>query len=335
MYCVNSDGEYGWYQFDATEGTFQRYLGTIQTPGNSVDADATPEHKDNAELTALKKKQKVMFGIFGAVVVALLCIVIALTSSKRKLVQKYEKSYAYEDNQQEDDSRASQKVQFKKSERILSETSVGSSFEERIQTYEDSENEKEVSDVPKEVTEEQEAVLENSDEIEVEFFDMSEEIMEEVAVGLKDEVASFDVSETKEQELEDAEADNEIEIEFFDMSDNIIEKAQIQELEEQVTNADCEYPSYAEESKVQESEIESFEISEKIMQESATESIKDKEIVAFLDSKESETLTESESDMEEEAKFKQNLEKQLAVADKQQETPSDLENDDDLEFIDL
>lgn len=359
IYCVNSDGEYGWYQFDSIEGTFQRYLATMDLSGDTVDADAEPENNYQTEITALKNKQKIMLGIFAVVVLVLLSVIMSLVASKRKLTQKYEKSYVYEE-----DNQPSEELQEAPEEHevIFPETQAVSSLEERIEMCETSENEEtddgnDAFDMSEEILKEdlnedeveveffdmakenaEESMDELEDEAKVEFLDMSEEIMEEVAADLKDEVAFLDVSKTNVQEIGSAESEDEMEIEFFDMSEEAetekvgIELLEISEesiTEDVVQEVEVEFFDMSEESVVEDGQSEFINMSK----ENADETVA--QLEEELQMKVLEKSAESEKDTDAEKDFKLNLEKQLAATDKKQTNQSDSDDDNDLEFIDL
>ncbi len=94
LYCLNNEGEYGWYQYDSVEGTFQRYAGTLPggntTGSDEIGGDASDSTEDGSagELEALLKEEQnknlKLICIFVFVVAVLLVVIINLILFRRK-----------------------------------------------------------------------------------------------------------------------------------------------------------------------------------------------------------------------------------------------------------
>lgn len=317
IYCVNSSGELGWYQFDSVEGTFQRYLGTVALEDETVDADAIPENGYEAEIKALKSQQKMMLSIFAGVCLVLLIVVISLAVSKHKLSQAYKKAYVYgEETKQEEQLLNTAK----ENEIPVTETANVSYLEKMIGAYAASEEESETA-----VSKRQEDA-ENSDfseleevksGIEVAFSNMSQESVKEELPEAEPEdeveIEFFEMSKDDEkEEVPETEIEDEVEIEFFEMTkDNV--KEELAELESE-DDVDVEFFEMFEDDVKQETtesdleddvDVEFFEVSKDNIEEvSETESEKTTEFFDMSNQIIKETeLTETESEDEVEVKF--------------------------------
>lgn len=97
LYCVNNNGQYGWYQYDSVEGTVQRYSGIVpsqdNTEGGSTEDTENTENDisvdgTDSELAAKLKeeenKNRMMICIFVFVVAVLLVVIFNLILFRKK-----------------------------------------------------------------------------------------------------------------------------------------------------------------------------------------------------------------------------------------------------------
>lgn len=52
LYCMNEDGTLGWYQYDAKEGTYQRYVGIIPVDNSQTDTEGDSNTEDTEDTQA-------------------------------------------------------------------------------------------------------------------------------------------------------------------------------------------------------------------------------------------------------------------------------------------
>ncbi|MBQ2900828.1 MAG: cadherin-like beta sandwich domain-containing protein [Agathobacter sp.] len=88
IYCMNDDGEKGWYMYDSVEGTFQRYLATapsLQAGGApSDDAELGDKYAElEKELNAAKKTQYIIIAVAAAIIVILIVLLVVLCLKNR------------------------------------------------------------------------------------------------------------------------------------------------------------------------------------------------------------------------------------------------------------
>uniref|UniRef100_UPI004055B9FE cadherin-like beta sandwich domain-containing protein n=1 Tax=Agathobacter sp. TaxID=2021311 RepID=UPI004055B9FE len=226
IYCMNGNGEYGWYQYDSVEGTFQRYIGTV-TP---ADVPALGQAQgDTAEIKALKNRQKIMLGISVIVILALVAAVISLVVSKRRLAMELEEGYDYEESDMEPVEEELNVAE--EHDMSVAGTQMVSSFEEMIESYErteESAEEAEQSTVSYEAAEET---------AESDFAKAAEPGIEEDEIELE----MIDISLVQaEKAAEEAEADEDVEIEFFEIPGETFEKTVTQPADEKKTESDTE-----------------------------------------------------------------------------------------------
>lgn len=86
IYCMNNKGEKGWYQYDSTEQTFQRYAALVSSPSITTDPELEDEYEAlKDELEAAKKMQFMIIIAASAVAVILLIVIIILAIKLGKL----------------------------------------------------------------------------------------------------------------------------------------------------------------------------------------------------------------------------------------------------------
>ncbi|MBQ8519367.1 MAG: cadherin-like beta sandwich domain-containing protein [Agathobacter sp.] len=151
IYCMNSNGEKGWYMYDSVEGTFQRYLAassSIQVGGTpSEDPEVGDEYaKLEKELNAAKMTQYIIIAIAAAVIVILIIIIVVLILKNRSGDDDGYWDEVYDEDEEE------------KQDEVVDATVVATTvIETKVEDVED----------------------EDDDEIEIEFYNMEEAIVEE------------------------------------------------------------------------------------------------------------------------------------------------------------
>lgn len=88
IYCMNGDGEKGWYMYDSVEETFQRYFATassMQVGGNpSEDIESGDSYAElEKELNAAKKTQYIIIAVAAAIIVILIVLLVVLCLKNR------------------------------------------------------------------------------------------------------------------------------------------------------------------------------------------------------------------------------------------------------------
>ena len=183
IYCMNNQGEKGWYMYDIVEETYMRYFAvnpSVPVGGEISDSSDLQDKYDalQKELNTSKKTQYIIIGCEAAVILVLIIVVIILIMKKRKQEEdfyaEYEESYA----------------DYKGEEEL--EEPVANEAEEDDVKIESCEIELEMCGE----TEDDET---GDDEIEIEFYEMELE------------------ADTEEAEASDEAEDDEMEIEFYEM----------------------------------------------------------------------------------------------------------------------
>lgn len=194
IYCMNDAGEKNWYMYDSVEETFQRYLATtpsVQVDGNDSDLDSKVAALQK-ELNTAKMTQYIIVAIAAAVIFTLVVVIIVMAVRNRNKDEDFFEGYEDEDDEEYDEEDDEE-------------------YEEEVEEVETTE---EIAEVVE--TTEEEEVIEEDDEIEIEFYEMeaspAEETVEEVYVDTMVE------SEAEED-------DDEIEIEFYEMEEAIVAEA--------------------------------------------------------------------------------------------------------------
>jgi len=189
IYCMNDEGEKGWYMYDSVEETFQRYIATapsVQTGGDVADTDLESKYAAlEKELNTAKMTQYIIIAIAAAVVVILIIVIVVLVLKNRNKDEDFFDGYEDEED------------------------------------YEDYDEEDVEEDVVEEV---QDEIVEDDDEIEIEFYEMEETPVEEPKIDTEVYVDTM---------VETVDEDDEIEIEFYNMEDAIL--SETQETEEKIS----------------------------------------------------------------------------------------------------
>lgn len=122
IYCMNNNGEKGWYLYDSVEETFQRYLAvenSIQVGGdvtNDTEDDTQNDSSDNAtdeiaklekELKTAKMTQYIAMGVAVVLTIIVIVLIVLLVMKKRNqeddFFDGYEDEEDYDDEEDEDD----------------------------------------------------------------------------------------------------------------------------------------------------------------------------------------------------------------------------------------
>lgn len=196
IYCMNNTGEKGWYVYDSVEGTIQRFLGSVHTPAGATSgaANSTDETTDLDKLTAdlanAKKLQLLTICVSAFVIIVLIVVIVNLVLRNRS-----DEDDEYYDDDEEDDEY----------------------FDDDHDFEEDTDAIDDVEDLDVEELDAEEA--EEDDEIEVEFYEMTEESVsgEVVTEDAEDEEIEIEFYEI----IEDDE-DDEVEVEFYNMEDLLV-----------------------------------------------------------------------------------------------------------------
>lgn len=142
IYCMNGDGEIGWYMYDSVEETFQRYfVASVQTGGEVLeDSDLQSKYAAlEKELNTAKMTQYIIIVIAAALVLILIVVIVLLVMKNRSKEEEFFDEY--EDDEDE-------------SEEVVEEAAVKEIVVEEI--------------VQPEIVEEED------DEIEIEFYEMED-----------------------------------------------------------------------------------------------------------------------------------------------------------------
>ena len=195
IYCMNHNGEKGWYMYDSVEETFQRYFAT----STSIPVGGDGENDENLddqyaelekELNSAKQTQYIIIAVAAAIILILNIIIIVLVVKNRRAEDDIF------DAEDEDDEK----------EIVFEKKTVVEKVAEIEPEVEDDEIEIEFYEMEPEVEEE------DDDEIEIEFYEMEPEV----------EVVTADTEENEED-------DDEIEIEFFNMEELIVSETEATE----------------------------------------------------------------------------------------------------------
>ncbi len=224
IYCMNNAGEKGWYVYDAVEGTFQRYLGSVHNPvvDSNIQADDTLEHTKDyerlaAELEAAKKLQLIIGAIAAFVIVVLIIVIVVIVIRNRS-------DEDYEDDFDDEDDDDYEEYEFDEDEDTTEEKN------EDVEDFNDMEDLEE----------------EDDDEIEIEFYEMPQEtVVEDTVVEDDEEDDEIEIEfyeMTEESSTDATEDDDEVEVEFYDMEALLVQEAIASEKEE--SKKEKEIPDY-------------------------------------------------------------------------------------------
>lgn len=144
MYCMNDEGETGWYQYDSVEGTYQRY--SAQNMTDKSLTEKYDEAMDNIKKLTQKNWILILGMIIGTVIFAIIIIVL--------VVKKKGRQDDFDDDMDDDYKNFSD--------------------EEWLEAQGEDEDTENLNDEIETVAEElsEEATEDSEDEIEVEFYEM-------------------------------------------------------------------------------------------------------------------------------------------------------------------
>jgi len=159
IYCMNSDGEKGWYMYDSVEGTFQRYFAatlSVQTGAPSDDSELSGKYAElEKELNAAKMTQYIIIAVAAVIILILIIIIVVLILKNRS-----DDDDGYWDDVYDEDEEEGKEKQEDVVETIVEAAPV---IENKVESVEDDED----------------------DEIEIEFYNMEEAILEETVKSEK------------------------------------------------------------------------------------------------------------------------------------------------------
>lgn len=206
IYCMNSKGESGWYQYDSAEQTFQRYTALVSSSSITTDPEFQDEYEALKEDLEDAKQMQFIIMIGAAVVIIILLVIIIVLAVKlgKQTDEEYDDDeddmfFYDEDESDEDEPRT-----------------VFSNLD-KIQ-----ENETKTEEISED----------DEDEIEIEFYEMAEEVVSEETPENEEEeieIEFYEISEEKSVQEETPEnEEEEIEIEFYEMPEVEIKEPNVE-----------------------------------------------------------------------------------------------------------
>lgn len=194
MYCMNDEGETGWYQYDSVEGTYQRY--SAQNMANQSLTEKYDEAMKNIKKLTQRNWLLILGMIIGTVIFVVIIIVLVVKN-------KGKRDAFYEDDNEEDDDDDFEKLTDEEDfeEQSTYEDTEDPDDEIEVEFYEmeDSVEEEQPQEAEEPLNEEKDSG--DDDEVEVEFYEM-----DDVDAG-KDESttenAPESTSEAEEEEISD------------------------------------------------------------------------------------------------------------------------------------
>lgn len=207
LYAINHNGEEKWYEYDAEEGTFLRYIEEVETVEEELVENNDPELEKQIKELENRNRIMMLVGIF-IIVLFLIIIVNLLLFYRKKDDDEEDEDSELEENESEEDLEEKDKDESSKIDLVDLE------FEE-ITLEDEIYDEEESTD---------EGVEDDDDEVEVEFYEMEPEVEDD------DDEVEVEFYEM-EPEVED---DDEIEVEFYEMeSENVVEESK-EEIKEEI-----------------------------------------------------------------------------------------------------
>ena len=207
LYAINHNGEEKWYEYDAEEGTFLRYIEEVETVEEELVENNDPELEKQIKELENRNRIMMLVGIF-IIVLFLIIIVNLLLFYRKKDDDEEDEDSELEENESEEDLEEKDKDESSKIDLVDLE------FEE-ITLEDEIYDEEESTD---------EGVEDDDDEVEVEFYEMEPEVEDD------DDEVEVEFYEM-EPEVED---DDEIEVEFYEMEpENVVEESK-EEIKEEI-----------------------------------------------------------------------------------------------------
>ena len=228
LYALNSNGETSLYQYDSTEGTYQRFEAPAveeqEKDSDSIINALSEVFKDNMDYVVLGT------GIgFILFVIIILVLSIKLYNRNAELDELYEEYglYEEEDAKEEKPAKVEKPVKEEKEEKPAKSVKVIPIKKKETAEFIDI---KEVTEDDIIITSDDDLVLEDDDEIEVEFYEAEPEVKVAVEEPVKEpvkEVASAPVSEAPAKKVadeddeyyDDEDLDLDFEVDFIDLDD--------------------------------------------------------------------------------------------------------------------
>lgn len=211
LYAINHNGEEKWYEYDAEEGTFLRYIEEVETVEEELVENNDPELEKQIKELENRNRIMMLVGIF-IIVLFLIIIVNLLLFYRKKDDDEEDEDSELEENESEEDLEEKDKDESSKIDLVDLE------FEE-ITLEDEIYDEEESTD---------EGVEDDDDEVEVEFYEMEPEVEDD------DDEVEVEFYEM-EPEVED---DDEIEVEFYEMEpENVVEESK-EEIKEEFADSD-------------------------------------------------------------------------------------------------
>ncbi len=104
IYCMSSDGDYGWYQYDIVEGTYQRFSASVFK--SILSADEKENEQDSKPVTVEPEKDMtkifIMIGEAAVIVILLIIIIVLAVKLKNTGTTEYDED-DYDFNDEEDE----------------------------------------------------------------------------------------------------------------------------------------------------------------------------------------------------------------------------------------
>jgi len=125
IYCMNDEGEKGWYMYDSVEETFQRYL--VLAPSVKTDAEIDLESQCAAlekELNTAKMTQYIIIAVAAAVVLILIVVIVVIVLKNRSKQDDFFDEYEDDEDDYDDYYRAEEHIQDDDEEEDLVEKAV-------------------------------------------------------------------------------------------------------------------------------------------------------------------------------------------------------------------
>lgn len=213
LYAINHNGEEKWYEYDAEEGTFLRYIEEVETVEEELVENNDPELEKQIKELENRNRIMMLVGIF--IIVLFLIIIVNLLLFYRK---KDDDDDDDDDDSELEENESEEDLEEKDKDESSKIDLVDLEFEE-ITLEDEIYDEEESTD---------EGVEDDDDEVEVEFYEMEPE------VEVDDDEVEVEFYEM-EPEVED---DDEIEVEFYEMeSENVVEESK-EEIKEEFADSD-------------------------------------------------------------------------------------------------
>jgi len=172
IYCMNNEGEMGWYLYDFVEGTAQRYIAHADSTSSLPTTDATNlqmQYNLLSSQLAMAKMIQLIIIVVAAVIIIILFIVIIVLLKKRSKDEYDDYEYTSEEFDEKEYTKRGY-GEYDYEEEATRFYTKANAIE--IDTGEEEEN------IPAEVVLEEESIedeISEEDEIEIEFYEMTQD----------------------------------------------------------------------------------------------------------------------------------------------------------------